>query len=194
MISSHSCSELDANTRQSNVLPSGLSGEELKMETRPLSSRAPSPALPSTAPATLQLLWASLVYFPRPTSLYPHPRAHRQRSHHTESKDPGAPRAASHAGDGGVGMAAQELRREQEGATVWGCGQSLSAPFLVSTVPRTPPAGLHQIPSILRSHPDLGCHSPWKKPSPAQGLLPPSHQIKPPAGRMRGKKPQSAQP
>lgn len=29
-------------------------------------------------------------------------------------------------------------------------------------------------------------HSPWKKPSPAQGLLPPSHQIKPPAGGNEG--------
>lgn len=34
MISSHSCSEPDANTRQSNVFPSGLSGDELNMETR----------------------------------------------------------------------------------------------------------------------------------------------------------------
>lgn len=32
-------------------------------------------------------------------------------------------------------------------------------------------------------------HSPWKKLSPAQGLLPPSHQTKPPAEGMRGKKP-----
>lgn len=53
-------------------------------------------------------------------------------------------------------MAAQELRRQQEGARVWGCGQSLSAPLLVYTVPRTPPAGLHQVPSILGRHPDLG--------------------------------------
>lgn len=34
MISSHSCSEPDANTRQSNVFPSGLSGDELNVETR----------------------------------------------------------------------------------------------------------------------------------------------------------------
>lgn len=147
-------------------------------------SSEPSPAF--TAPGALRLLRTSLGYFPSPRPPVPAPGAHRQRSHHTEGKDPGAPRAASHAGDGGVGMAAQELCRGQEGAAVWGCGQSLSAPFLVYTVPRTPPAGL-LMPTDSRSL-DV-THSPWKKPSPAQGLLPPSHQIKHPAGGMRGKKP-----
>lgn len=65
------------------MLPSGLSGEELKMETHPLSSRAPSPALPSAVPGTLRLLWTSLAHFPRPRSLCPTPRAH-SRAHTTQ--------------------------------------------------------------------------------------------------------------
>lgn len=85
-------------------------------------------------------------------------------------------------------MAAQQLSRGQEGAGVWGWGQPLSAPFLVYAVPR--------ISSKLGSSSQTldVTHSPWKKPSPAQGFLPPSHQIKPPAGGVRGKKPRSAQP
>lgn len=49
MISSHSCSELAANTRQSNVLPSGLPGEALKMETCTSASRASGSERPALA-------------------------------------------------------------------------------------------------------------------------------------------------
>lgn len=105
-------------------------------------------------------------------------RTRRQHSQHAEGEDPGAPCAASHTGDRGVGVAAQELCRGQGGA-VQGCGQALLALFLVYSVPRTPPAGFPVPPDSQTL--DV-THSPWKMPSPAQGLLPPSHQIKPPAG------------
>lgn len=55
-------------------------------------------------------------------------------------------------------MAAQELCRGQEGAAVWGCGQSLSAPFLVYTVPRIlqPGSSCQQIPGAWMSLTHLG--------------------------------------
>lgn len=134
---------------------------------------APSPALP---PATAEPCGCSGPHSEVSQSHIPlcPARTHRQHSQHTEGEDPGAPRAASHTGDGGVGMAAQELCRDREG--LFG---ALVRPYQPCSWFILSPAGLPMPPDSQTL--DV-THSPWKKPSPAQGLLPPSHQIKPPAG------------
>lgn len=102
-------------------------------EPSPAFSRARDPA------AALDLACSfSQTQIPLPPSQGP-----QQSSHHAEGEDPGAPRAASHTGDGGVGMAAQELCRDTKGP-LFG---AVARPWW----PRAwiPPDGL----------PDLGCHS-----------------------------------
>lgn len=89
------------------------------------------------------------------------PGAHRQSSHHAESEDPGAPGASSHAGDGGVGMVAQELCRDEKGP-VFGTVASPWRPhswFMLSPGLIQLESQCHRIASVLGSHPDLGCHS-----------------------------------
>lgn len=151
-------------------------------------SSEPSPAFNRTRDPAAAL--ALVVYFPNPTSLCPpSPGPQAVLTPHRRQRSWGStcsvPRRRWRGRGGGRG-AAQGTGR----------GQCLR----LRSVPVGPIPGLYcpQDPSSWAPHAirflDLGSlthtltHSPWKKPSPAQGLLPPSHQIKSPAGGMRGKK------
>lgn len=193
MISSHSCSELDANTRQSNVLPSGLSGEALKMETRTLASResgSESSALacnrtrdPAAGPDVACLFSKTRSPLHSPSQ---GPRAaltpRRRRINCCCPRS--VPRRRSWGRGSGTGAA-----QGTGGRWPWG----------LQSVPVVPAPGLNwphdasgRAPRAARSAASgvtrtLGVtRLPWEESSPVPGLLFPSHQIKPPEWGMEG--------
>lgn len=196
MISSHSCSELDANTRQSNVLPSGLSGEALKMETRPLAgaesgSESPALACNRTGDPAAGLDVACLF---SKTRIPPHPPLQGPRAALTPRRRRincccpcSVPRRRWWGRGSGTGPAQGTGGRQHWGGLRsvpvvpipglnWPHRPSGRAP----RAPRSAASGVTQTSGIARS--------PWKRSSPVRGLLLPSHQTKPPEWGMEGEK------
>lgn len=194
MISSHSCSELDANTRQSNVLPSGLSGEALKMETRTLAGResgSESPALACNhtrdpaAGLDVTCLFSKTLIPLYPPSQGPRTALTPRRRQINCCCPCSVPRRRWWGRGSGTGPA-----QRTGGRWCWG----------LQSVPIIPVPGLnwpHNLcswaPCAARSAASgvtltLGVADlPWKKSSPVRGLLLPSHQIKPPEWGTEGR-------
>ena len=187
MISSHCCSELDANTRQSNVLPSGLSREALKMETHTFAGRESGSESPAWACNCTRDPAAGLdipcLFSKTRIPLYPPSQGpwatltpHRRRINCCCPCS--VPRRRWWGRGSGTGAV-----RGTGGRRRWGLPSVPDIPIPGLNWPQDPsswaPRAVRWAASGVTQ--TLGvARLPWKKSSPVRGLLLPSHQIKPP--------------